>query len=126
VPGNAQGLGQLATTKQQCKSIADQQAVCCFCTLCFLPSLLINVCFIQTNAANSDDGVIATAASTIYKGKIENHILGKGEKDKRSGRHLLSIWTKDNTDSTESQRNDQTGVVRFAIPVCVSRRAQIH
>ncbi|KAJ6553917.1 hypothetical protein DFH09DRAFT_1494608 [Mycena vulgaris] len=70
---------------------------------------------------------IAAAATAAFSTTVQDHIFkGNGNK-KNSGRHLLSVWTRDNPNSAENkrtntgERNQQsrlTGVVEFQVGGC--------
>jgi hypothetical protein len=66
---------------------------------------------------SSDDGLLKTAAAEFYARELQDHVLKGSKDDRRSGRHLLKAWTTANKDSTESKREDATGIVQFSIPV---------
>nr|GAT51924.1 predicted protein [Mycena chlorophos] len=71
-----------------------------------------------TSASEPSDAqkLITQAATKAFSSSVQSHIFVGSSTDKGSGRHILSVWTKDNKGrTTETKRNTKTGVVEFSL-----------
>ncbi|KAJ6553910.1 hypothetical protein DFH09DRAFT_1166230 [Mycena vulgaris] len=64
-------------------------------------------------AGQTGTAAVTDAVKAAFTTAVQDHIF-KGTKNKpSSGRHILSVWTHDNSNSVENKRDTTTGIVEF-------------
>ncbi|KAJ6553066.1 hypothetical protein B0H19DRAFT_1263483 [Mycena capillaripes] len=91
VPNTTTGL-TLAKNKQECVTLLAAE---------------------QSAAPPAVNVEVTKAAQKAFSLSVQDHIFKGNSNKKNSGRHMLTVWTKDNPTSAENKRDKATGVVEF-------------